>query len=223
MQEDTPPKGKKFRRRAEARPDELLDAALEMFSARGYAATRMEDIAARAGVSKGSVYRYFASKQALMEGLVARAITPIARNAFGMISDFEGNPRDLIALVLNMVAHRLMEPGIVAVPKLIVREAAAFPEIAAAYREQVLDLVLPVLVGMIEKGMNEGYFRELDAEMAARSVMGPLIMHLLLAEIFHVVPADGLSFDRLVDTHLHILFDGLSAPGTKGETETSNG
>ena len=222
MHKETP-KEKKFRRRADARPDELLDAALALFSARGYDATRMEDIAARAGVSKGSVYRYFASKQALMEGLVKRAIAPIAHNAFGMISAFEGNPRDLITLILSMVAHRLSEPGVVAVPKLIVREAAAFPEIAAAYREQVIDLVLPVFVGMIQKGMNEGYFRKLDAEMVARSVMGPLVMHLLLAEIFQVVPADGLSFDRLVSTHLHILFDGLSVPGTSGNTETSNG
>ena len=73
VSERAKPSGPKFRRRSEARPDEVLDAALELFVEKGFAATRVEDIATRAGVSKGTVYLYFPSKEAVLEGLVRRA------------------------------------------------------------------------------------------------------------------------------------------------------
>jgi AcrR family transcriptional regulator len=69
---------KKFRRRAEARPDEVLDAALAVFVEKGYAAAKMDEVARRAGVSKGTVYLYFPSKEALIEAIVRRAVAPIA-------------------------------------------------------------------------------------------------------------------------------------------------
>ena len=222
MHKDTPPKGKKFRRRADARPDELLDAALDLFSRKGFAAARMEDIAFRAGVSKGSIYRYFSSKQALMEGLVQRAISPIAHNALDMIGRFEGDPRDLFVRILSMVGTGLADKKTIAVPKLIIREASTFPKIAQVYREQVIDLILPVFVDAIRRGIEAGCFRPVDPEMAVRSVMGPLVMHVLLSQIFKLMPEDGLSIDRLIQTHLCILFDGLSvseARQDKGERE----
>ena len=71
----------KFRRRAEARPDEVLDAALDLFIENGFAATRVDDIAKRAGLSKGAVYLYFPSKEAIIEALVRRALVPVPRPA----------------------------------------------------------------------------------------------------------------------------------------------
>jgi len=203
---------RKFRRRAEARPDEVLDAALELFIDNGFAATRVEDIARKAGISKGSVYLYFPSKQALIEGLVQRAITPLAANAIMMATSFEGDPRTLITLVLNMIAARFADGQVLAIPKLIMREAVSFPEIALMYRDQVLKNAMPVFEGMIEKGVNEGYFRKVDPELTIRSIMGPIITHLLLSEIFAIEPRDGLALDRLIENHLTILFDGLSMP-----------
>ena len=86
-------RGPKFRRRAEARPDEVLDAALALFVEKGFAATRVEDIASRAGLSKGAVYLYFPSKEAILEGLVKRAVRPIADNALGFLENYAGDPR----------------------------------------------------------------------------------------------------------------------------------
>lgn len=201
----------KFQRRADARPDEVLDAALEMFTEKGFAATRVEDIAVRAGVSKGTVYLYFASKEALLEALVRRAIVPVANSALASISDFEGDPRDIIGLVLKSLSHRLADPAIIAVPKVVLREMAAFPHLAAMYRSEVLDLALPVVTGLIRKGIDSGYLRAVDPELTVRSIVGPVMVHVLLDEVFGIAPAGGLEIDRFIDNHLSILFHGISA------------
>jgi AcrR family transcriptional regulator len=205
-------RGPKFRRRAEARPDEVLDAALELFMENGFAATRVEDIARRAGLSKGTVYLYFPSKEAVLEALVRRAIIPIADSALGALADYEGDPRIVITMVIKMVGKRFSDPRIVAVPKVVFREVLGFPHLAEMYRVEVLDKVLPVVVGLIRKGVEQGYLRQVDPELTVRSIIGPLMLHLLMAEVFGITPEGGLHFDKLVDNHLTILFDGLSAP-----------
>jgi AcrR family transcriptional regulator len=212
MNEISKERGPKFRRRAEARPDEVLDAALELFIENGFAATRVEDIAKRAGLSKGSVYLYFPSKEALLEGLVRRAILPIADSALGAISNYEGDPRIVLTMVLKMLAGRIADPKIVAMPKLIFREAMGFPELARMYRTEVLDRVIPAIEGLIRKGVEQGYLRQVDPSLTIRSIIGPMMLHLAMAEIFGITPEGGLHMDKLVDNHLTILFDGLSAP-----------
>ena len=89
---------------------------------------------------------------------------------------------------------------------------ARFPHLAEMYRVEVLDKVLPVVIGLIRKGIEQGYLRQVDPELTVRSIIGPLMLHLLMAEIFGITPEGGLHFDKLVDNHLTILFDGLSAP-----------
>lgn len=205
-------RGPKFRRRAEARPDEVLDAALDLFIEKGFAATRVEDIAKRAGISKGGVYLYFPSKEQILEGIVRRAIVPIADHALGFIKDYEGDPRLVITMIMKLVATRLSEPKMVAVPKLIMHEVTGFPELAEMYRREVLDKVLPVIEGLLRKGIDQGYLRQVDPELTIRSIIGPVLLHLFMAEVFGIAPRDGLAVDRLIENHITILFDGLSAP-----------
>jgi AcrR family transcriptional regulator len=212
MTTSSPERGPKFRRRAEARPDEVLDAALELFMEKGFAATRVDDIAQRAGLSKGAVYLYFPSKEAVLEALVRRAIIPIADSALEALRSYEGDPRIVISMVIRMVGHRFSDPKIVAIPKVVFREVLGFPHLAQMYRTEVLDKVLPVIVGLIRRGVEQGYLRQVDPELTVRSIIGPLLLHLVMAEIFDIKPEGGLHFDRLVDNHLSILFDGLSAP-----------
>jgi AcrR family transcriptional regulator len=204
--------GKKFRRRAEARPDEVLDAALELFTQKGFSATRVDDIAAKAGISKGAVYLYFPSKEAILEGLVRRAVLPIADHALGMISHYDGDPRFAVSMVMKMIGGRLSDPKLLAVPRLIIREVVHFPHLAEMYRREVLDRVIPVVETLIKRGIDQGYLRQVDPNLTIRSIVGPIALHILMAEIFGIVPKDGLNLDRFIDNHLTILFDGLSAP-----------
>lgn len=221
MNEAEAQRSPKFRRRAEARPDEVLDAALELFIEKGFAATRVEDIAKRAGLSKGTVYLYFASKQALLEGLVRRAIIPIADTALATLHDFEGDPRIVLSLVLKMLAGRIADPRVMAMPKLIFREAMGFPELATMYRKEVLDRVIPAVEGLLRKGIEQGYLRQVDPSLTIRSIIGPLMLHVAMAEIFGITPEGGLHMDKLVDNHLTILFDGLSAPPSAKQWSSS--
>lgn len=211
MNDTAKDRGLKFRRRAEARPDEVLDAALALFIEKGFAATRVEDIATRAGVSKGTVYLYFPSKESLLEGLVRRAIVPIASSALATLRDFEGDPRAVIAMVIKALGKRFADPKMVAIPKVVLREVLGFPHLAEMYRAEVLDRALPVMAGVIRKGIAAGYLKPVDPELTIRSIVGPIMLHVVLAEVFGIMPAGGLELDRLIDNHLAILFGGLSA------------
>jgi AcrR family transcriptional regulator len=207
MIEKTP----KFKRRAEARPDEVLDAALELFLEKGFAAAKVEDVARRAGLSKGSVYLYFPSKDALLEGIVKRAIAPVADEAMVPLAQFEGDPRVAITMIMRRLSEVMRDPKRMAIPGLIMREASQFPQIAQMYRREVLDRVIPALIGLLQRGIDNGYLREVDPELTVRSIIGPIGAHLVIAGVFGIVPADGLAIDRLIENHLSILFDGLSA------------
>lgn len=202
----------KFRRRAEARPDEVLDAALQLFTEKGFANTRVEDIAVRAGLSKGAVYLYFPSKEAILEGLVKRAVLPIAESAAAFARNYVGDPRIAMTMMLKTVGAKLSEPGVIAIPKLMMREMINFPNFAASYRREVLDRVLPIAEQLIKSGVAEGYFRPVDPHLTIRSIVGPIMLHILLSEVFGIEPEGGLAIDKLIENHITILFDGLSAP-----------
>ncbi len=195
----------KFRRRAEARPDEVLDAALALFAAKGFAATSVEEVARGAGLSKAAVYLYFPSKQALLTGLVRRAVAPVADLALEQFAGFRGDPRPLIGGMLRMMA----DPRLFALPSLILREAAVGPQMAEVYRAEVLDRVLPALRGLIAQGVAGGHIRAVDPDLTVRSIMGPVLAHLLLAQVFGVMPEGGLQMERLIENHLGILFAGM--------------
>ena len=200
----------KFRRRADKRPDELLDAALALFAGSGYAETRMEDVAARAGVSKGAVYHYFPSKRALLEGLIRRAVVPVAESIANGMPEGGSDVRATIARLLAAFAERMSDPAMLAVPKIVIREAMTDPELAAFYRAEVIDRAMPALARALADGMEAGTVRRLDPELTVRTVIGPLLMHVLLDEIFGVRPDDAPGLDRLVANHTRILMAGLA-------------
>ena len=210
MSHDDSPRPK-FRRRAEHRPDEVLDAALALFVETGYSHTSVAQIAKAAGISKGAVYLYFPSKQAILEGLVKRAVEPVSARALAELPQVPGNIRAALAAMLGFVAERLAEPQVIAVPRIVLREAAAVPEIAEMYRRAILEPAMPRLAGLIRAGIASGELRPVDPELTIRSIMGPIVIHLLLAEVFDLRPEGGLAIPALIDNHLDILFNGLFA------------
>lgn len=202
----------KFRRRAEKRPDEVLDAALALFVDKGYAHTSVAQIAKAAGISKGAVYLYFPSKQAILEGLVRRAVAPIAARAIAETNLTAADLRGTLRTLISLVSASLADPKVFAVPKIVIREAVVAPEIAAIYRRAVFDNLLPAATRLVRHGIASGQLRAVDPELTLRTIMGPVIIHIMLAEIFGVMPEDGLALDRLIDNHLDILFHGLFVP-----------
>lgn len=200
----------KFRRRKDERPDELLDAAIDLFTENGFDRTRVADIAARAGLSKGAVYLYFSSKTAIIEALVERAVGGIADEMAATFAAYHGDPRSLLARAATHIEARLSDPRTLAVPKLVMREAATHPQLAALYRARVLDRVLPAATAMLARAMDAGFIRRTDPEMLVRCVAGPIVMHILLDEVFAVTPPQGRDLRGLIDTHLALLDAGLA-------------
>ncbi|MDG1117957.1 MAG: TetR/AcrR family transcriptional regulator [Flavimaricola sp.] len=199
----------KFRRRAEARPDEVLDAALSLFMEQGFARTSVEQVARRAGISKGAVYLYFESKEAILVGLVNRAIAPLSEVLFENITSFEGDPRPALAQILRLMGQVMGQQRNRAVPLIVLHEAPAAPNIAALFREAVLDRSIPAISALLAQGVAGGYIRSVDPEMTARTVIGPILAHIILFEIFGIAKDDGLQMDRLIENHITILMAGL--------------
>ncbi|WP_417248987.1 TetR/AcrR family transcriptional regulator [Celeribacter sp.] len=199
----------KFRRRKEARPDELLDAALALFTEKGFDRTRVEDIARRAGVSKGAVYLYFPSKDAMIEALVDRAVGGVAQSVAARLNDFNGDPRVLLRSLLPMVAAKLADPKVIAVPRLVVQEAGGHPRLAAIYRARVIDHVLPAARGMFARAVEAGHIRAIDPDLALRLVMGPLALHAIMDQVFDIHASGGTDFAAVFDGLLDILDAGL--------------
>jgi len=197
---------RKFRRRAEARPDEVLNAALDIFIDKGFAAARVEDIARAAGLSKGAVYLYFPSKVAILEALVRRAIVPLVHRVEALASPAPKDPRLALETALRFLALGLSDPRNSAIPRLIISESGKFPELAAMYRREVIDHGVAALKALIASGVEEGQFRTVDPDFAFRNVIGPLFLNMVMCQIFGFEPPDP---ERFAAAHIDVLMNGL--------------
>ena len=198
------------RRRKEARPQELTAAALELFTERGFAATRLEDIAARAGVSKGTLYLYFDSKEALFEAVIREGIIPAMNEGRSMLEEHQGSASELLRCLLLGWWELLGESPLGGVPKLMVSEAGNFPKVAAFYRENVIDPGRALLREALQRGMDQGEFRPVDVGMAVDVIFAPILM--LAVWRYSIGPCcaeEERDPIRFLDTHFDLLIKGL--------------
>ena len=166
----------RWERRKDARPQELLAAAVELFVERGFAATRLEDVARRAGVSKGTLYLYFANKEELFKAMVRGTIVLRLGEAEQNLVDFTGSSGDLLRQTMLIWWDRYGSTGAAGVTKLMMAEAHNFPELAAFYNEEVVRRGNAFFTRLIERGIASGEFRRVDPAMIAMIVMAPMLM-----------------------------------------------
>lgn len=197
-------------RRKEARPAELIAAAFDLFVAKGFSATRMDEIAARAGVSKGTVFLYFQSKQALLCAVVEEAILPYLREAEVMVEEGSGeSPEALLRRVLFRFWTVLKDPRVAGLPKLINAEAGNFPELAAYFHEKVVLRLRRMLAGILERGVSAGIFLPHDSSLVARLAVAPIMfdaMWLHSSALHDPYPGDPGCF---IQGHLDVFIRGL--------------
>jgi AcrR family transcriptional regulator len=200
----------KWRRRADERPGEVLDAALRLFVRNGFAATKVEDIATDAGLSKGAIYRYFSSKEEIFESLVNRALTPMADRTTIIARTSQENPAVLLKNILTMVVGILADADTLALPRLVLMEAGRFPELAAAYRRQVIDKAIAALETIVRRGVDEGVFRPVNPRLAVRNIIGPVLAHIMLGQVFGIEEDADITPMIFVESHIDILINGLA-------------
>jgi AcrR family transcriptional regulator len=200
----------RWARRKEARPGEILDAALKVFAEKGFAGTRMEDIAARAGVTKGTIYLYFENKEAVFKTLVRESIGATLAGVTQNVRAFQGPARDMLRMALGAMAHLLTTSDRVVLPKIIIAESGNFPELARFYRDEVIDKGLALMSGLIERGIAQGEFRSLPVQHAVRLCIAPVLLGAIWRTTFACFDPEPYDYQGLVDTHLDVLFRGFA-------------
>lgn len=198
-------------RRKEARAPEILDAALACFSERGFAATRMEDIARRAGISKGTIYLYFDSKESVFKALAQRVVGSRVSEIAQLIERFEGSTTDLLRQVLNFVGIVVSTGDVAVLPRMVLAEAGNFPELAKHWRSEVVDRGLAIWESVIRRGQERGEFRSIPPEHVARLCMAPLIIVALWRSVFARYDTAPYDYRGLINSHIDVLLRGLSA------------
>lgn len=198
-------------RRKDLRPAELLDAALDVFAEKGFTAARMEDIAARAGAAKGTVYLYFPSKEAVFEALVRTAIVPNIERAEALVAAHEGPVAPLIQRLLSVIEAVLRDARIVVLPRLLIGELYRFPALARFYKANVIDRALGLIAGVHRCGVEAGEFRPQDSDAVARLVIAPVLLMAIFKTVF--APHDDAPFDPgpVLQAHAETLLRGLAA------------
>jgi AcrR family transcriptional regulator len=200
----------RWTRRKEARPAEILDAALKVFAEKGFAGTRMEDIAARAGVTKGTIYLYFENKEAVFKTLVRESIGATLAGVIENVRNFQGPARDMLRMALGAMAHLLTTSDRVVLPKIIIAESGNFPELARFYRDEVIEKGLSLMSGLIERGIAQGEFRTVPVQHAVRLCIAPVLLGAIWRTTFARFDPEPYDYQGLVDTHLDVLFRGLA-------------
>jgi AcrR family transcriptional regulator len=207
----------RWRRRKEERPAEILAAALEQFVEHGYAGSKLEDVARRAGVTKGTMYRYYDSKDALFKAVVRETVVPHIAAFEREVSTFEGSARELVIRFARGWMERVYRSPISGLAKLIISEAGNFPELVRFYREEVIDRMGSALERVLERGIERGEFRRVDTKSAARVLRAPLILATIWKHSFMKCEVGVVDQDRLIDTYLDMMLYGLLArPAMEG-------
>jgi AcrR family transcriptional regulator len=199
----------RWERRKDARPAELLTAALELFTERGYAATRLDDVARRAGVSKGTVYLYYSSKEELFKAVIREGLVPVLERGEKMVAEHRGNTEDLIRSLIFGWWESIGSTPYAGITKLMISECRNFPELGGFYVEEVITRGHKLVRKALQRGVDSGELRAVDSEYATRLVFAPLVLQVVWRYSFDFCGAGRLDADTYIEQHLDILLRGL--------------
>lgn len=204
--------GVKRERRKEARPGELLDAALDLFVEKGFAATRVEEVAAHAGVSKGTLFLYFQSKEELLKAVVRHNISGHIQEWSDEFAAFQGGTAEMLGTCMNAWWERVGATNASGISKLMVSEAKNFPDIAAFYRQEVIAPGQALIRRVLQRGIDRGEFRAMDLDYAVYSVMALMTFLILAKHSTGVCVQDhaGINPEKYIAAQLSTLLYGWS-------------
>ena len=205
----------RWERRKEARPQELVAAALDLFVEKGFAATRLEDVAARAGVSKGTLYLYFDNKEALFKAVVQEGIVPVIEEGEAMMQQYQGSAAALLRIVVHRWWETVGATQLAGILKLILSEAQNFPEVAQYHYDQVVLRGKRIFAFVVELGIRQGEFRPLPVDHCVRLLLAPLLMRAIWRYSLGVCDAEPVDARAYLDTYLDVALGGLATARTE--------
>ena len=199
----------RWKRRKEARPQELTAAALELFVEKGFAATRLDEIAARAGVSKGTLYLYFDSKEELFKAVIREGLLPLLAEGEELMASMPGPASELFRAIVLRWWEIVGEGPIGGIPKLIFAEARNFPEIARFYADEVIERGKRLFVAVFRRGIDSGEFRPFDPQALVHIVISPLIMRVIWKHSLDCCGVTNVPLDDYLREYLELTLRGL--------------
>ena len=204
----------KRERRKQDRPGELLEAALDLFVEKGFAATRVEEVAARAGVSKGTLFLYFPSKEDLFKAVVRENVVHPVTQGAQEIAQFQGSTGELLEWMMLQWWRRYGATKASGISKLVMSEATNFPDLAAFYRQEVIEPGQALVRSVLQRGIHQGEFRPVDVELALHSVMAPVLFLVMWKHSMGPCsPAsEQIQPEAFITQHARLLVRGLSLP-----------
>lgn len=207
MQDPKPDTEKKRRRRKEARPAEIIAAAMQLWGERGFAATRLEDVAAGADIAKGTIYRYFPSKEALFEAALQARIVSTMDRAKELAQGFDGPAQVMLARFFEAIRTELVDGGSSVFLRVLLSEGHRFPDLVALYEKVVLSRGMSTVRAILASGVARGDLRPEAVDVDPRIIMAPAMMLSLWGTVFST---EGLpNMHDALDQHVKILLGGL--------------
>ncbi len=204
-------------RRKEARPQELLAAALALFVEKGFAATRTEEVAQRAGVSKGTLFLYFPTKEELFKAVVRHFLATHIQHSEQLMAEFQGSTADLLRQLMNAWWQHVGDSDAGGICKIIVAEARNFPELAQFYADEVIAPADRLIERALQRGIDRGEFRAVSIPEATHALIAPLLFMALNKHSIGACPVHGLQWlpEKMLEANLDLLLHGLLAPAAR--------
>lgn len=206
-----PIKDFRWRRRKEARPAELTAAALEVFVEKGFAATRLCEIAARAGVSKGTVYLYFSSKEELFKAVVRESVVPRIAEAEKLLENATGSAVELLQEIMLGWWQVIGATTLGGIPKLMIAESRNFPELARFYHDEVIHRATRLVETLLERGIASGEFRPFNVKAAVHISFSPLLMRAVWDHSLACCEPEQVPADIYIAEAVEFILRGLRA------------
>jgi len=213
------PSAPKRERRKDARPRELLDAALALFVEQGFAATKVEDVAKRAGVSKGTLFLYFATKEELFKAVVRENIVGQFSEFNVALDSFTGTTETLMRTFMTAWWHRVGATHSAGICRLMMSEGRQFPELAEFYRTEVIDPACQIIGRVLERGVQRCELQALHTQHSVYTLLAPILFLMLwnsAPSLSGALPLDGQAF---LDSQIDVLLHGIGVyPSTPAPT-----
>lgn len=223
MQPSTPPEspnGPRWQRRPEARPDEILDAAQQVFGEVGFARTRLDEVARLAGVSKGTLYLYFDSKETLFREMVRASVVANLAEGEELVRTHQGSARDLLVLLTTRMYSRMRDAGVARISRVVQAELGNFPELARFYFDEVILRARHLVREVLELGVASGEFRAEALAFGARGLPSLLVQTASVQCFFTQYDPEALNDDQAIEGLIDLYLNGVLANGVLAPSAT---
>ena len=207
----------RWQRRKDSRPSEILNAALACFKERGFAGTRLEDVAAKAGVTKGTIYLYYANKEELFEAVVRTELVPNLDRLETALAE-PAPAAVLLERLFSFWAHTVAPSPLSVIPKIVIAEAGNFPKLARFFLEAAPHRMLRLIASVIRRGIARGEFRPVDVDHVVYCVIGPLILSVLWQHSLGPHDDRPLDVQAVCRAHLDLVVHGLRLAPKSSQT-----